>query len=197
MDKILVFFFIFLGSDVLFSQNINGYNKILKIENLPFNKHEVRIYRKQATSIGLEMFRLSQDHMENWTCELYKTESTRNQQVTIKKSNTNSPKNIDLVWLKILDTNLLHLPQWKSIQYKLEKKNKEYFTEDGEIMSSKSTSTILDGVSYYVKIKNDKKENQFEYNNPESYLKIYPNVDELIFFKELLDVVSTEFKVFP
>lgn len=101
-----------------------------------------------------------------------------------------------MVWAKILDTDLLHLPPWENIQYKLEKKNKDYFTEDDEIVSSVSKSAILDGFTYYLKVKTDKNENEFEYDNPESYLKIYPNVDELISFTELLNLLRSEFRIF-
>ncbi|WP_223605820.1 hypothetical protein [Chryseobacterium sp. OSA05B] len=195
MHKTLIFLFLFLSSDVLFSQNVNKYDKILNIENLPFNNHEVRIYRKHAISTGLDMFRLYQDH-NNWVGEWYETVATQNQKVQVKKSSLHLSNNPELVWVKIIDTDILHLPHWESIQYKLEKKNKEYFTEDGENMVSRSKSVVVDGVSYYVKIKSDKTENEFEYYNPESYLKIYPNVDELISFKELLDVLRSEFKFF-
>lgn len=80
--------------------------------------------------------------------------------------------------------------------YKLSTKNKNYEVEDGIIVSSTSVSSVLDGVGYYTKIKNYKNQNEFEYDNPEAYLKKYPNVDELISFKELLDLIRAEFKVF-
>jgi len=64
MHKILVILFIFLNFTILFSQNINKYNRILKIENLPFNNYEMRVYKKYTISTGLEMFRLYQDNTE-------------------------------------------------------------------------------------------------------------------------------------
>lgn len=194
MQKVL-FLFLLISSNILLSQNIVEYNRILKTDSLLFNKSEIRVYKKYATSTGLEMFRLYQDHL-NWVGEWYNTEATDNHSVKIKKSTIDSLKTTDLVWVKIIDTDILYLPHWENIQYKLEKKNKEYFTEDGEIVSSRSKSLIIDGVSYYVKIKNGQQENEFEYNNPESYLKIYPNVDELISFKDLLALLRNEFKIF-
>lgn len=101
-----------------------------------------------------------------------------------------------MLWLQFLDTNIIHLPKWEAFEYKLKKINKTYQIEDGEIYSSTSRLSVLDGQSFYVQIKRGKAENQFNYYNPESYLEKYPNVDELLSFKELLDLIRTEFKVF-
>ena len=90
----------------------------------------------------------------------------------------------------------MYLPTMDKIQYKLNKKNKDYQIEDGEILSSISRTYMVDGVDYYTLIKNKTHQNEFEYENPESYLQKYPNVDELISFQELLNLIRTEFKIF-
>lgn len=180
-------------------QNIE-YDKILKIENIKFNESEIRVYKKYEISTGLELFRFYQDEKENWRAEFYKTIATKNNNDEVKirtrKSKLNSLKNFEMLWLQILDTNVIHLPKWEAFEYKLKKVNKDYQIEDGEIYSSTSSISVLDGKSFYVKVKSGKKENEFSYSNPESYLKEYPNVDELLSFKELLDLIRTEFKVF-
>ncbi|KPH15219.1 hypothetical protein [Chryseobacterium sp. ERMR1:04] len=181
------------------SQTIQECDEILKIENLKFHTNEIRVYKKDATSTGLELFRLFQDDKENWKAELYETIASNNNgeiKIRARKSKLNSLKNFELIWMQILDTDIIHLPKWKTFKYKLEKKNKKYEIEDGEIISLTSMSNFLYGFSYYVKIKNGKQENEIEYSNPESYLKTYPNVDELISFKELLDVLRDDFKIF-
>lgn len=101
-----------------------------------------------------------------------------------------------MLWLQILDTDVIYLPKWDFFQYKLKKANKNYQIEDGEIYSTSTRLSTLDGESFYVKIKSINRENEINYFNPESYLEKYPNVDELISFQELLNLIRTEFKVF-
>ncbi|MCX8523973.1 hypothetical protein OF897_08560 [Chryseobacterium formosus] len=191
---------LFIPCGFLSAQQNTEYDKILKIENLKFHENEIRVYKKYSTTTGLELFRFYQDDKENWKAEFYETIATQNNKNEIKirtrKSKLNSLKNFEMVWLQILDTNVIHLPKWEFFEYKLKKVNKDYQIEDGEIYSSISSLSVLDGRSFYVKIKRGKKENQFNYSNPESYLEKYPNVDELLSFQELLNLIRNEFKIF-
>lgn len=199
MLRLIFLFLTIISIQNLSSQTIQEYDKFLKIENLKFNTNEIRVYKKDAISTGLELFRLYQDDKENWKAELYETIASNNNgeiKIRARKYKLNSLKNFELIWAQILDTDVIHLPKWQTFEYKLVKKNKKYEIEDGEIISSTSMSNFLDGFSYYVKIKNGKQENEIEYSNPESYLKTYPNVDELISFKELLDLLRNDFKIF-
>lgn len=181
-------------------QVINNYDKILKTEDLPFHENEVRIYKKAATSTGLELFRLYEDSNKSWKSELFTTIASRESEdkikIRIKKHKLNSLKNMELIWMSILDTDILYLPKWENFKYKLQKRNKNYQIEDGEIVSTTSNTMIMDGSSYYVKIRAGKRENEFEYDTPESYLKIYPTVDELLSCKELIELIKNEFKIF-
>jgi hypothetical protein len=181
------------------SQNNIEYDKILKIENLKFQNNEIRVYKKYSTSTGLELFRFYQDEKENWKAEFFETVASGNTndiKIRTRKSKLNSLKNFELIWVQILDTDVLYLPKSDAFQYKLKTKNKDYQIEDGEIFSFVSTKYITDGSSYFIKIKNGISENEFEYDNPESYLKSYPDVDELLSFQELLDLLRKDFKIF-
>lgn len=193
-------FILFVSFNFLPAQQNIEYDKILKIENLKFHEKEIRVYKKYGTSTGLELFRFYEDEKENWKAEFYNTVARTNNKDEVKiwtrKSKLNSLKNFEMLWLQFLDTNIVHLPKWEVFEYKLKKVNKDYQIEDGEIYSSTSRLSVLDGQSFYVQIKRGKAENQFNYSNPESYLEKYPNVDELLSFKELLDLIRTEFKVF-
>lgn len=195
-----LFFILFVSFNFLPAQQNIEYDKILKIENLKFHEKEIRVYKKYGTSTGLELFRFYEDEKENWKAEFYNTVARTNNKdevkIWTKKSKLNSLKNFEMLWLQFLDTNIVHLPKWEVFEYKLKKVNKDYQIEDGEIYSSTSRLSVLDGQSFYVQIKRGKAENQFNYSNPESYLEKYPNVDELLSFKELLDLIRTEFKVF-
>lgn len=97
-----------------------------------------------------------------------------------------------MIWAQILDTDVNYLPKLETFRYKLKKNNKDYRVEDGEVIRTYKKTLSIDGSIFLVKTKN----NQFEYDDPESYLKIYPNVDELLSLQELLNLIRTEFSVF-
>ena len=181
----------------IFAQ-IEKFNEILKIQKLPFYENEIRIYKNYSTSTGLEMFRFYLEN-EKWKVDFYETIASKKENqinLKIRKSKLNSAKNLELIWLEILNTDVIHLPNWEDIKYKLRNKEFKYEIIDGEILANVSNSIIIDGVSYSIQIKSGNKENEFEYSNPESYLKKYPNVDELISLNDLLLLVSKEFKIF-
>ena len=55
----------------------------------------------------------------------------------------------------------------------------------------------MDGTSYKVFVKNNNKTNKIELDNPESYLKLYPEVDELNDYCNLLKLINTTFPILP
>lgn len=200
MTRCLFFCFLIFQFNFLLSQNNHEYDKILKLENLKFNDNEIRIYKDYQTSTGLELFRFYKDNNKNWKAEFYNIVASKNNKnetiIRTRTSKLNSLKNLEMIWLQIFDTQIIHLPKWETFQYKLKTVKKEYQIEDGELLSSTSQITVLDGVSFYVKIKIGEKENEIMYYNPKSYLEAYPNVDELLSFQELLNLIRDEFNVF-
>ena len=161
-----------------------------------FHENEIRIYKKYATSTALEMFRLYNVKDDYWKAELYQTKAGTINNVTkirIVKEKLNSLSNLELIWFKILDTDILYLPDFDKISYKLKNKSNQYSIEEGNIVNTTKKTSILDGVSYYILINSNKKKNTIHYLNPENYLEYYPNVDELISVKELLDLIRLEF----
>lgn len=81
----------------------------------------------------------------------------------------------------------------ESIEYKL---NTPYIDLDkGENQINRKKVLITDGIGYQVYIKNGKIKNNFSFYNPETYLKYYPAVDELIAYNELLSIINKEFEL--
>lgn len=166
----LILFAVFIFAGHFSAQENIEYDKILKTENLKFHDNEIRIYKKYATSTGLELFRFYEDDNERWKAEFYETIANKNSggeiKLSVRKSELNSLKNPELIWMQILDTDVIHLPKMEQIQYKLSTKNKNYSSEDGEIVSSSTKNYIVDGVSFYLTVKNHKNQNDFNYDNP-------------------------------
>ncbi|MBY0486749.1 MAG: hypothetical protein K2P85_06130 [Flavobacteriaceae bacterium] len=98
----------------------------------------------------------------------------------------------DLLWLKILNTDIDNLPNWDKIKYKLKKKG-EITIERGEYELNSEQVKVMDGESCIVMIRNKSKLNIIAYSNPETYFEYYPEVDELNSFVELLNLLKTEF----
>jgi len=103
------------------------------------------------------------------------------------------PKDAYLIWLNLLLLDLEFLPDLKEINYKLKLSSIRF--EDGEYVTIKNIKTVIDGDSYEVFIKNGSVDNSFSFNNPETYLKYYPTVDELISYNKLLSIIKKEFNL--
>lgn len=184
----------------VFSQSFAKLDSILKIRNVELNSNELRVYRQHSTITGLELFRFYQDKNKVWKADFYQTVAKRNSKneidIRITKEKLNSLKNFELIWLQILNSDILFLPKFDKIEYKLKQKNNDFEIVDGEISNTIRTISILDGKGFYISIKNGNRFNEIIYPNPESYLKHYPNVDELQSVNELLDILRSEFKIF-
>lgn len=166
-------------------------NRLAKIPDSITNFSELRIYLQPALTNGWQIFRMYQEKENTvWKIELIKNSSNSKRQI----EELNSPTNLDVVWLKILQSNILYLPKWESIRYKF-KKNKTIELEEGKFVDNYSSVAIMDGIGYEVIIKNNKEFNKILYSNPEGYLKHFENIDELIDFKNLLDTIRNEFSI--
>ncbi|MBP6576670.1 MAG: hypothetical protein KA796_07590 [Chryseobacterium sp.] len=184
----------------IFSQSFAELDSILKITKTEFNTNELRIYRKHSNTTGLELFRFYQDKNELWKADFYQTiakrDSKNNIDIRIRKEKLNSLKNFELIWLQILNSDILFLPKFDKIEYKLKQKNNYFEIMDGEIYNTISKVSVLDGKVFFIKIKNGNRFNEIIYPNPQSYLTHYSNVDELQSVAELLEIVKSEFKIF-
>ena len=184
----------------IFSQSFAELDSILKITKTEFNTNELRIYRKHSNTTGLELFRFYQDKNELWKADFYQTiakrDSKNNIDIRIRKEKLNSLKNFELIWLQILNSDILFLPKFDKIEYKLKQKNNYFEIMDGEIYNTISKVSVLDGKVFFIKIKNGNRFNEIIYPNPQSYLTHDSNVDELQSVAELLEIVKSEFKIF-
>ena len=195
--------FLLLSIILLFSfntkaQEISEINKVLELpDTLEFEK-EIRIYKDYSTTDGMEIFRMYDEGKDNWIVTIYSyslNQVTKINEVRFPKENIGKlkPKNAYLIWLNLLITNIEFLPNMESIRYKF---GKSYIDLDrGEYGIAKKVKHVSDGQGYQVFIKNGKNKNHFSFNNPETYLKYYPTVDELISYNELLSVIKKEFNL--
>ena len=102
-------------------------------------------------------------------------------------------KNANLIWLNLLLCDVEYLPSLKEIEYKLKAAFIEFENQQYSIL--KKTTKYLDGENYLVFVKNGKIENNFNFDNPNIYLKYYPKTDELISYKKILSVIRKGFNL--
>ena len=183
-----------------FGQEVSEINKVLEIpDTLEFQK-EIRIYKDYSTTTRTTVFRMYDEGKNNWKVTIYYylanlKQCTKINQIQFPKENIGKlkPKDANLIWLNILLSNVEFLPSMESIKYKF---GNPYLDWDmGEQVIVKKKMLAIDGSGYQVYVKNGKIRNYFSFDNPESYLKNYPTVDELISYNKLLSVIKKEFNL--
>lgn len=178
-------------SKFVFSQTTN---QIINIPDTLSNEKEIRVYKIAEITNYSELFRIYQTADKKWNVEYFKCYRARNEKEKsqYQKVPIIVKTDFDLLWLKILNTDIDNLPDWDKIKYKLKKKG-EITIERGEYELNSEQVKVMDGESFKVMIRNKNKLNIIDYSNPETYFEYYPEVDELKSFVELLNLLKTEF----
>jgi hypothetical protein len=173
------------------SQNIDS---LLSLSDTLKNKCELRIYKDQGITTTGFVFILSKNEKDEWKSEYIQWyEPTLNKKFRFYKKELKYDKNYLELWLTIQTKNIEFLPNESYFKYKKEKQTIE--KDDGEYFLALHKATIIDGNMYKIKYKNGNIKNEIEYNNPESYLKSNPEIDELFDFVEILRVLRSEFNI--
>tara|TARA_B100000949_G_scaffold179830_1_gene160945 strand:+ start:55 stop:675 length:621 start_codon:yes stop_codon:yes gene_type:complete len=186
------------------AQNISKINSDLNISDSLNHEIEIRIYQIGGITNYNSLFRMFKDNSEKWTAKFYEHYSKVDKQskIRILEKSVKSEHDMDFVYQNLLRSHILELSNLDDIKWKLEsrgpvipfenKVNGELVKEYGFIINK---SAILDGKTYTIQVKALGKTNSFSYSNPESYFKKYPEVDELIYVCEILDIIKSEFNI--
>ena len=195
--KNLIILILILSSSSIFGQSLSGLNQSIGLTDSLTNEKEIRIYKSSGESGEYkEIFRMYEDSSKIWRAELisYTTRVPNPARFSLQKQELKSNSEMDLVWLNILKTNIQDLPNMSDIYWKL--KEEPVIKEINGVKELIWTVTLIyDGESFEVLFRWGKRSNRIVYFNPESFLEMYKNVDELIYFSELLNVLRTEFGV--
>ena len=189
-----LFFFLFA---IVKSQNIDS------LANIPseLKESEIRIYKDRGITNSGFVFRIYKDD-KTWKANLTQwflpKEISRDEVEWIKPKITilKSEKSLNELFLNLVTKNIAYLPKEETFQYKKNKMEGVYDEEDRDLaLITTRSKIIVDGTSYSVKYQSGKQQNEFNYNNPESYLKEYPNIDELNDFVDILNYIRKEFNI--
>ena len=199
MVKTALFVFLIVISNC-FGQSIKEINRNLNLSNSFEFEKEIRIYNDYTISNGIEVFRMFDRGRNDWVVDIYyynKTfkSATKIIRTEFKNKNLGELKLIDAnsIWLNLLLCDIENLPSIDTIEYKLKVSSIEFIDGEYEVIQRKKKA--LDGHVYNVLFRNGKKKNHIVFDNPESYLEIYPNVDELVSYNQILSVIKKEFNL--
>lgn len=196
MKFCLRFLFVFLFS-IVKSQNIES------LANIPseLKESEIRIYKDRGITNSGFVFRIYKDG-QTWKANLTqwflpkKISQDEFERVAPKLIALKPTKTIEELFLNLRALNIEFLPKEEYFQYKKEKRKVVYDEEEKDwLFETTNAIQVLDGTGYLVKYQSGKQKNEFHYNNPDSYLKHYPEIDELKSFVDILNYIRKEFNI--
>jgi hypothetical protein len=177
----------------IFSQNVSEINKFINISDSLQCEKEIRIYRSYYDSIH-EVFRFFENEKKEWNITLYKYEIDKkgksNNLQTIKLTSKNE---LDLVWLNFIQTKIQFLPDLNEVSYKLKSYRIDKVNGKHEIYTLGVSS--LEPYQFTAYFKNGNIINKFSFGSYTSYLNMFPNVDELNSYAEIIDLIKKEFNI--
>lgn len=164
------------------------------------NEREIRIYQGNGITNSGKIFRISNEN-KIWKAELIQwffdkqISSDEFQSVKPIVTKLKANKNLYEIFLNIEARNIGFLPKEEYFKYKKEKQEVIFDEEEKDYVIQVLSMSVLDGVDYLVKYKNEKRYNEFHYNNPQSYLESIPNIDEYKSLIEILKYIESEFNI--
>ena len=178
----------------LYSQSVVDINRTLKIPDSLDQDVEIRIYKWFSTTTESQVFRIFREG-DIYCAEFYKHYKSLDQSTKSKfeQIKITSKRDLNVIFLELILTNIEYLPNLNEIKYKLVE-SKIVF-EDGEYLISKLIGFPIDGIAYKCFVKNGPKRNNFEFNNYDSYLEKFPEVDEINSYSKIIEIIKSEFGI--
>ncbi|MFD2561725.1 hypothetical protein [Aquimarina rubra] len=202
--KNIILFLILLLSLNFYSQNLSEINSDLNLTDSLTYETEVRIYQGGGITNYSSLFRMFKDKSDKWTAEFYEHYAKVDgaAELRTEKQMLKSKSDLEFVFQNFVRSHILDLSDMRKIQWKMVKRGdvkKVIDTIRGKVyeeyLASKEKVMITDGTGFIVSVKQQEEINHFEYSNPESYLKHYPDNDELIYMCEIINIIRDEFGI--
>lgn len=199
--QILLIFLFFIGVS---AQNLTEINVDIKLSDSLTYKNEIRIYQSEGMTNYSSLFRMFKGKSDKWTAEFYEHYAKVNgiTELRTEKQILESENDMEYVFQNLIRSHILDLPSWSEIEWKLttrgnvekqERIHRGKNIEEYDFINE--TILFTDGEGFKVQAKGFNRYNEIEYSNPDSYLKHYPDIDELIYMNEILNLLRTEFHI--
>lgn len=195
------FIIICMVSAMAFCQTPAQINKAIGLPDSLTYRNEIRIYQSYIITNGTDVFRMYEIEEHKWMAEHYLyTGAIESQDVEehFTKTELTTIKYLNFTWMDIYNTDIVFIPDAKTIGYKLKTKDKLIF-EEGKYLYDTITGSFNDGIGYEIFINYinyaKKYSNYVAYSNPEAFLKEYPGVDELESVVGLINIIRNDFNI--
>ncbi len=188
MIRIIHFLFL-LFSVVSYSQKHPAIiNKAAGLpDGLTYN-NEIRIYIDYQITDSADLFRLYETENDKWVAELYRFSIYK----PLAEKEVLKDTDYEQLWVDIENNKILYIPTGEDIRYKLIG-DMSIVYEDGKKQYRVTSRMITDGLGYEIFIKKGLEQNHIQYSNPEGYLRIYPEVDELNYIVNVINSIRNKF----
>lgn len=163
-------------------------NKAIGIPDSLTHNNEIRIYIDYQITDGADLFRFYEAEKDKWVAELYNYSIYS----PIAKKEVLEEIDYDQLWVDISNNKILYIPTGEDIKYKL-KGDMTPVYENGKKLYQSTMVSITDGSSYEIFIKKGLEQNHIRYANPELYLRLYPEVDELNYIVNVINSIRNNF----
>ncbi len=182
------------------AQNMKEINAAIGLSDTLTYPNEIRIYQSESITNYSSLLRLYEETEDNWKVAYYEhfakvpgypEERVETHQLKAKNS-------LHYVFLALLRSYIDQLPDQRSIEWKLKERGviyKENYRGKEDYQLTNKVASVMDGTGYKVMTKVYGKSHSFSFRNPDIYYKLYPEVDELVFMKEIMDTIRTEFGI--
>ena len=199
--QVLIIFLFFNG---ISAQNLTEINLDLKLSDSLIYETEIRIYQGEGITNYSSLFRMFKDKSGKWIVKFYEhyAEVDGIAELRIEKRTLESENDMEFIFQNLIRSHILDLPNQNEIDWKLTTRGnveKQERIQRGKTIEEydfkNETILITDGEGFKVQAKAFNKFNEFEYSNPDSYLRHYPKIDELIYMNEILNILRTEFHI--
>jgi hypothetical protein len=196
--KILFQILFFLCFSLSKSQELR---KLINIPDNIENKREIRIYRGNVITNSGKVFRIYLNENKFWNAELIqwyfpkKVSDDEFEVIPPVVTKLKSEVSLEQIFFNLEALNIGFLPKEELFQYKKSKKEVVFDEDEKDYVLVVNKINALDGNDFLVKYKSDKKENEFHYYNPKTYLDNFPGIDEYESFMKILKYVEDNFNI--
>jgi len=182
----------------LFAQNLTEINKSCNLNEVLKSPEEIRIYKTMSFK-GTDVFRMYLSNSGVWKVDFFeiRKKHLKSKKYKLDRYNElNFKKKLKTIWWNILKTNIEGLPDMSKIKWKLKERKEVVVNKKGDkILTWGNFIDVNDGEKYIVQLNYENTSKKIEYSNPYIYLEHHPDIDELIYFTQMIDIIKKEFKI--
>ncbi|NMH88103.1 hypothetical protein [Flavivirga algicola] len=197
MKILLIILTCVISNSIMLGQSLAEINESCGLSDSLTNTEEIRVYKKMSFR-GTDVFRMYLNDSGIWMTDFFEVRKKRpkSKKYRNKKRELNAKIKLKTIWWEILKTNIEGLPDMSKIRWKLKKRTEVVVNKKGDkILTWGGFIGVNDGESYVVQLNFENTSKKIKYYNPYVYLRHHSDIDELIYFTKMIDIIKNEFNI--